>query len=54
VRSWDGDRHAELVELDDAETMDEWDQETLEKAVAEKALEYNSNKPTEIVCVFET
>jgi hypothetical protein len=44
VRSWDGDRHAELVELDD--------QETLEKAVAEKALEYNSNKPTEIVCVL--
>lgn len=34
----------------DEETMDEWDQETLEKAVAEKALEYNSNKPTEIVC----
>ncbi|KAG0587314.1 hypothetical protein KC19_2G155200 [Ceratodon purpureus] len=38
---------------DDDETMDEWDQETLEKAVAAKANEYNNNnnkKPTEIVC----
>ncbi|KAG0626547.1 hypothetical protein M758_2G134200 [Ceratodon purpureus] len=37
---------------DDVETMDEWDQETLEKAVAAKANEYNNNnnKPTEIVC----
>ncbi|KAG0572665.1 hypothetical protein KC19_VG115100 [Ceratodon purpureus] len=34
----------------DDETMDEWDQETLEKAVAAKANEYNNNKPTEIVC----
>jgi hypothetical protein len=34
----------------DEETMDEWDQETLEKAVAAKSKEYNTNKPTEIVC----
>lgn len=42
--------YADLVRCNGAETMDEWDQETLEKAVAEKANEYNNNKPTEIVC----
>ncbi|XP_057535020.1 zinc finger CCCH domain-containing protein 11 [Amaranthus tricolor] len=31
-------------------TMEEWDQETLEKAIAEKSKEYNQNKPTDIVC----
>uniref|UniRef100_A0A803NAB6 C3H1-type domain-containing protein n=1 Tax=Chenopodium quinoa TaxID=63459 RepID=A0A803NAB6_CHEQI len=31
-------------------TMEEWDLETLEKAVAEKSKEYNQNKPTDIVC----
>ncbi|GAB2235717.1 hypothetical protein Droror1_Dr00026156 [Drosera rotundifolia] len=33
----------------DKETMEEWDQETLEKAVEEKSKEYNQNKPTDIV-----
>ena len=32
------------------ETMEEWDQETLEKVVAQKNAEYKQNKPTEIVC----
>lgn len=53
-RGWDVHCCADLVELNGAETMDEWDQETLEKAVAAKANEYNNNKPTEIVCVLET
>lgn len=30
-------------------TMDDWDQETLEKVVASKSNEYNKNKPTDIV-----
>lgn len=34
----------------DSETMDEWDQETLEKVVAAKGNEFVHNKPTEIVC----
>ncbi|KAM7262846.1 hypothetical protein ACFE04_000529 [Oxalis oulophora] len=34
----------------DEETMDEWDQETLEKVVESKNQEYANNKPTEIVC----
>ncbi|KAJ4825976.1 hypothetical protein Tsubulata_007744, partial [Turnera subulata] len=33
----------------DQETMDDWDQETLEKVVASKGKEYNQNKPTDIV-----
>ncbi|KAL2933810.1 Zinc finger CCCH domain-containing protein 21 [Bienertia sinuspersici] len=32
----------------DNDTMEEWDQEMLEKAVAEKSKEYNQNKPTDI------
>ncbi|KAK1285886.1 Zinc finger CCCH domain-containing protein 11 [Acorus calamus] len=36
----------------DEETMDDWDQETLEKVVESKKIEYNQNKPTEIVCKF--
>ncbi|CAN0881392.1 Zinc finger CCCH domain-containing protein 11 [Linum grandiflorum] len=32
------------------DTMDDWDQETLEKVVASKNNEYNQNKPTDIVC----
>lgn len=31
-------------------TMEDWDQDTLEKVVAEKNMEYNHNKPTDIVC----
>ncbi|GMH23108.1 hypothetical protein Nepgr_024951 [Nepenthes gracilis] len=34
------------------ETMDDWDQETLEKAVEAKSKEYNQNKPTDIVCKY--
>lgn len=30
-------------------TMEDWDQETLEKVVASKSQEYNKNKPTDIV-----
>ncbi|KZV53655.1 zinc finger protein [Dorcoceras hygrometricum] len=35
---------------DDKETMEDWDQETLEKVVESKSNEYNKNKPTDIVC----
>lgn len=38
-----------LVSCNHAETMDEWDQETLEKVVAAKGNEFVHNKPTEIV-----
>lgn len=34
------------------ETMEDWDQETLEKVVESKKTEYNPNKPTEIVCLL--
>ncbi|CAL5322390.1 unnamed protein product [Camellia sinensis] len=34
----------------DEETMEDWDQETLEKVVESKKNEYNQNRPTEIVC----
>lgn len=33
-------------------TMEEWDQETLEKVVESKGNEYSQNKPTEIVCKY--
>jgi hypothetical protein len=36
----------------DAETMDDWDQEKLEKVVESKGMEYSNNKPTEIVRLF--
>ncbi|XP_044509811.1 zinc finger CCCH domain-containing protein 11-like isoform X2 [Mangifera indica] len=36
----------------DEETMEDWDQETLEKVVESKKKEYNQNKPTEIVCKY--
>lgn len=36
------------------ETMEDWDQEMLEKVVESKKTEYNQNKPTEIVCLFAT
>lgn len=35
-----------------AETMEDWDQETLEKVVASKGAEYQQNKPTDIVCKY--
>ncbi|XP_028775970.1 zinc finger CCCH domain-containing protein 11 [Neltuma alba] len=34
----------------DQETMEDWDQETLEKVVESKKTEYQQNKPTDIVC----
>ncbi|KAF3321922.1 zinc finger CCCH domain-containing protein 11 [Carex littledalei] len=34
----------------DEDSMENWDQETLEKVVATKNKEYNQNKPTDIVC----
>ncbi|KAJ6742605.1 ZINC FINGER-CONTAINING PROTEIN P48ZNF [Salix viminalis] len=36
----------------DEETMDDWDQETLEKVVESKGKEYQQNKPTDIVCKY--
>lgn len=30
-------------------TMEDWDQETLEKVISSKSNEYNKNKPTDIV-----
>ncbi|KAL1549472.1 zinc finger CCCH domain-containing protein 11-like [Salvia divinorum] len=33
-------------------TMEDWDQETLEKVVASKSNEYNKNKPTDIECKY--
>ncbi|KAF3777963.1 Zinc finger CCCH domain-containing protein 11 [Nymphaea thermarum] len=36
----------------DEETMEDWDQETLEKVVESKKNEYNQNKPTDIVCKY--
>lgn len=34
------------------EGMEDWDQETLEKAIAQKHGSENKNRPTEIVCKF--
>ncbi|KAL7588126.1 zinc finger CCCH domain-containing protein 11 [Lactuca sativa] len=34
----------------DEDTMEEWDQEMLEKVIESKGKEYNQNKPTDIVC----
>ncbi|XP_078179984.1 zinc finger C-x8-C-x5-C-x3-H type family protein [Carex rostrata] len=34
----------------DEDSMENWDQETLERVVASKNKEYNQNKPTDIVC----
>ncbi|XP_051127290.1 zinc finger CCCH domain-containing protein 11-like isoform X2 [Andrographis paniculata] len=36
----------------DQETMEDWDQEMLEKVVESKSKEYNKNKPTDIVCKY--
>ncbi|KAL3581465.1 hypothetical protein D5086_015797 [Populus alba] len=36
----------------DEDTMEDWDQETLEKVVQSKQTEYNQNKPTDIVCKY--
>ncbi|XP_022841820.1 zinc finger CCCH domain-containing protein 11 [Olea europaea var. sylvestris] len=39
-------------EENEKETMEDWDQETLEKVVQSKSQEYNKNKPTDIVCKY--
>lgn len=36
--------------IENEDTMEDWDQETLEKVVESKKNEYNQNKPTDIVC----
>lgn len=36
----------------ETETMEDWDQETLEKVVESKSNEYNKNKPTDIVSLL--
>nr|KJB16863.1 hypothetical protein B456_002G251700 [Gossypium raimondii] len=36
----------------DQETMEDWDQATLEKVVESKGKEYQQNKPTDIVCKY--
>jgi len=38
--------------IENEDTMEDWDQETLEKVVESKKNEYNQNKPTDIVCWF--
>ncbi|XP_051114265.1 zinc finger CCCH domain-containing protein 11 [Andrographis paniculata] len=50
-------RKGEKIDLfsdkrDQEESMEDWDQETLEKVVESKSKEYNKNKPTDIVCKF--
>lgn len=37
---------------DNEETMEDWDQETLEKMVESKKNEYQQNKPTDIICKY--
>ncbi|KAI3778192.1 hypothetical protein L2E82_07288 [Cichorium intybus] len=36
----------------DEGTMEDWDQETLEKVVESKGKEYNQNKPTDIILLY--
>uniref|UniRef100_A0A1D1YX53 Zinc finger CCCH domain-containing protein 11 n=1 Tax=Anthurium amnicola TaxID=1678845 RepID=A0A1D1YX53_9ARAE len=36
----------------DQESMEDWDQETLEKVVEQKNRDYQQNKPTDIVCKY--
>jgi len=37
---------------DEEENMEEWDQETLEKAIAQKHGSENTNRPTDIICKY--
>ncbi|KAH0465395.1 hypothetical protein IEQ34_005498 [Dendrobium chrysotoxum] len=46
------DIYSDKRDQQSTETMEDWDQETLEKVVESKKSEYNQNKPTEIVCKF--
>ncbi|KAG6386328.1 hypothetical protein SASPL_155224 [Salvia splendens] len=43
------DIYSDKRDEDENGTMEDWDQETLEKVVASKSNEYNKNKPTDIV-----
>ncbi|OAY84806.1 Zinc finger CCCH domain-containing protein 11 [Ananas comosus] len=46
-------RKGEKIDIyTDKQTMEDWDQETLEKVVESKKNEYNQNKPTDIVCKY--
>lgn len=52
-------RKAEKIDIysdqrdgEENETMEDWDQEMLEKVVQSKSKEYNKNKPTDIVCKY--
>ncbi|ONI03172.1 hypothetical protein PRUPE_6G243000 [Prunus persica] len=46
-------RKGEKIDIySDKHTMEEWDQETLEKVVESKKNEYQQNKPTDIVCKY--
>ncbi|KAJ0987699.1 hypothetical protein J5N97_006055 [Dioscorea zingiberensis] len=46
------DLYSDKRDQEKDETMEDWDQETLEKVVESKRKEYNQNKPTEIVCKY--
>ncbi|KAM0953251.1 putative transcription factor C3H family [Dioscorea sansibarensis] len=46
------DLYSDKRDQEKEETMEDWDQETLEKVVESKKKEYNQNKPTEIVCKY--
>ena len=44
------DIYSDKRDGEEEDTMDDWDQETLEKVIASKNAEYQQNKPTDIVC----
>ncbi|EPS72128.1 hypothetical protein M569_02629, partial [Genlisea aurea] len=46
------DIYSDKRDQESQETMEDWDQEKLEKVVASKSSEYNKNKPTDIVCKY--
>lgn len=46
------DLFSDKRDKDDEENMEDWDQETLEKAIAQKHGSENLNRPTSIVCKF--
>ncbi|KAG0496338.1 hypothetical protein HPP92_001029 [Vanilla planifolia] len=46
------DIYSDQRDLEKDESMEDWDQETLEKVVESKKSEYQQNKPTEIVCKY--
>lgn len=44
------DIYSDKRDGEEEDTMDDWDQETLEKVIASKNADYQQNKPTDIVC----